>query len=167
MITIRPSLISTVLSSKFDEAMLVSADGQGQLHGRPMRIVDRPQDGQDSLWFVSARDAGKIAEIHGEPRVVILADGGRFVSISGDARVVVDPAKVADMWQESWKLWFPEGPAGGNVALIQVQPLRAEYWDQSLPNGIRFAIQATKAWLRNEKIAEPDGPEQHGKVRLS
>ncbi len=139
----------------FDDAMLVSANGQGQLHGRPMRIIVQQQEGLDDLWFVSARECAKITEIRGEPRVaVILADGKRFMSISGDARVVVDPLKIANMWDDSWKRWFPEGPKGDNIALIQVRPLHAKYWDPSRPDGIRFALEATKAWIKDEPHAE-------------
>jgi general stress protein 26 len=155
------------LLRKFDDAMLVSVDATGQLHGRPMRIVAHHQDSLDDLWFVTGLDSEKVAEMLAEPRVAVtLSDGKRYLSISGDARVVADPAKVEAMWQESWKLWYPEGPRSGKIALIQVRPIRAEYWDQSLPNGIRFALEAAKAWVKDEKIDEPDGPEQHAKVRF-
>ena len=155
------------LVRKFADAMLVSTDATGQLRGRPMRIVAHHQDSLDDLWFVSALDSGKMDELRAEPRVaVILADGKRFLSISGDAQIVVDPIKLEGMWHESWKLWFPEGPTGGNVAMIRIRPTHAEYWDRSLPNGIVFALQAAKAWIKDEKMEEPEGPEHHGKVQL-
>lgn len=151
----------------FDDAMLVSVDANGRLHGRPMRIADHQRDSADDLWFFTGINAEKLAEIRNTPQVAVtLADGKRFVSISGEARAVVDPAKIESMWQESWKLWFPDGPTGGGIALIQVLPQRAEYWDQSFPSGLRFALQAAKAWVANEAIEEPDRPEQHAKINL-
>jgi general stress protein 26 len=141
------------LLSKFEDAMLVTTDVRGQPHARPMRIAACDHAHLDDIWFASALDSGKIEEIRKEPRVAVtMADGSRFLSLSGHARVVVDQGKIADLWQDSWKIWFPEGPASGNIALIQVRPLRAEYWDQSLPQGFRLAIEAAKAWIRDEAI---------------
>lgn len=155
------------LIREFDDAMLVSLDADGQLHGRPMRIVGHQRDGADDLWFVTGINAEKVAEIRRDPRVAVtLADGTRFLSIGGEARAIVDPATIESMWQESWRLWFPDGPEAGGIALIQVLPQRAEYWDQSFPNGIRFALAAAKAWVANEAIEEPDRPEQHAKIRF-
>jgi general stress protein 26 len=156
------------LMREFENAMLVSIDSGGHLHGRPMRIVAHDCDVSDDLWFVTGLDSEKIAEIEKEQRVAVtLADGKRFLSISGDAHAVVDPGKIKAMWQESWRLWFPAGPEGGGIALIQVLPLHAEYWDQSFPTGLRFAFEAAKAWLGKQKIEEPNQPEQHAKVRLA
>ncbi|MFO7567420.1 MAG: pyridoxamine 5'-phosphate oxidase family protein [Enhygromyxa sp.] len=156
------------LVREFDDAMLVSLDGGGQLHGRPMRIVGHQQDGADDLWFFTGINAAKLAEMRQNPQVAVtMADGKRFVAISGEARIVVDPAKIQSLWNESWKLWFPDGPTGGGIALIQVLPQHAEYWDQSFPAGIRFALEAAKAWVANEAIEEPDRPEQHAKIQLS
>jgi general stress protein 26 len=155
------------LMLEFEDAVLVSVDTEGLLHGRPMQIAARHQDQLDDLWFVTAVDSGKIEEIHRNPRVaVILSDGKRYLSITGTGQVVTDRTKLANMWQERWKLWFPDGPTSGEAALIQVQPTRAEYWDRSLPNGIRFAFAAAKAWFNDEVIDVPEGPEHHAKVSL-
>lgn len=156
------------LVREFDDAMLVSVDAEGHLRGRPMRIVAHARDASDDLWFVTGVDSEKLEEIFQDPRVAVtLADGKRFLSISGDARPVVDAAMIAAMWQESWKLWFPEGPQSGRIALIQVLPIHAEYWDRSFPHGLRFAIEAAKAYLEHKRVDEPNEPEQHGKVRLA
>ena len=156
------------LMDEFEDAMLVSLDAGGQLRGRPMRIVAHNRDVSDDLWFVTGVDSEKLEEIFQDQRVAVtMADGKRFLSISGEARPVVDPAKIEAMWQESWKLWFPEGPRSGRIALIQVLPVRAEYWDRSFPHGLRFAVEAAKAYFEHKRIDEPDAPEQHGKVRLA
>lgn len=156
------------LVREFNDAMLVSVSVEGQLRGRPMQIVAFNRETPDDLWFVTALASEKIEEIRTQPRVVVtLADGKRFLSISGEARAIVDTAKLEAMWQESWKVWFPEGPRGGGIALIQVLPHYAEYWDRSFLNGLRFAFESAKAWVENEKVDEPDGPEEHAKVRLA
>jgi general stress protein 26 len=155
------------LLGKFDDAMLVSRDQHGRPHARPMRIVDRDRERPDDLWFVTSLDSGKVREIREEPRVAVtMADGKRFLAISGDASIVVDRPKIADMWEDAWKLWFPNGPTSADIALVQVRPVQAEYWDQSLPRGISFALEAIAAWAKDEPIEPPEGPEHHAKVDL-
>jgi general stress protein 26 len=155
------------LLGKFDDAMLVSTDGDGQPHARPMRIAARDHDRLDDLWFVTSINSGKIDEISGEPRVAVtMTDGDRYLALSGSARVVIDRGKVHELWKDSWRLWFPDGPGSEEIALIQVRPERGEYWDQSFPQGLRFALAAAKAWVTNEALERPDDPEQHAKVEL-
>jgi general stress protein 26 len=156
------------LMREFDDAMLVTMSAEGQLRARPLQIVAHNQDASDDLWFVTALDSEKVEEIGKQPRVAVtLADGKRFLSISGEARAIVDTAKIEAMWQESWRLWFPNGPMGGGIALIQVLPQCAEYWDRSFLHGLRFAFEAAKAWFRHEKMDEPNQPEDHAKIRLA
>jgi general stress protein 26 len=153
------------LVHEFSDAMLVTISAEGQLRGRPLQIIAHNQDTSDDLWFVTALGSEKVEEIRRQPHVAVtLADGKRFLSISGEARVIVDAAKIQTMWQESWRLWFPNGPMDGNIALIQVLPQWAEYWDRSFLHGLRFAFEAVKAFIRNEKLNEPNKPEDHAKV---
>jgi general stress protein 26 len=155
------------LIDEFDEAMLVSTDADGYPRARPMRIAARDHQ-RDELWFVSALDSGKIAEIRHDPRVAVtMADGSRFLSISGRAEVVEERDKIRELWREAWRVWFPKGPNSDDIALIQVRPLIAEYWDQSQPQGIRLMAEAAKAWLTGEPMDTPDEPEQHAKIKLS
>jgi general stress protein 26 len=156
------------LVHEFTDAMLVTVSAEGQLRGRPLQIVAHNRETADDLWFVTALGSEKVAEIRRQPHVAVtLADGRRFLSISGDARVIVDAAEIQTLWQESWRLWFPEGPTQGGIALICVLPQWAEYWDRSFLHGLRFAFEAAKGYLRNEKMDEPNKPEDHAKVRLS
>jgi len=155
------------LLGEFDNAMLVSTDEHGQPHGRPMRVAARSEEQSNDLWFVTSSTAGKIEEIRKEPRVaVVMADDKRFLSVSGHANVVLDQAKIEELWSDAWKIWFPNGPKSRDIALIQVQPLRGEYWDQSFPHGLRFALEAAKALIKNQAIDELDQPQHHAKVRL-
>ena len=40
-----------------------------------------------------------------------------------------DPAKAEELWNESLKAWFPDGPHDDGVVLIKVHAGTAEYWD--------------------------------------
>jgi len=150
---------------EFDDAMLVTHDPKGYAHARPMRIAACNEDRLDDVWFVTGVDSGKIDEIRREPRVAVtMADGSHYLSLTGHARVVRDAAKIKELWKDSWSIWFPDGPSSEDIALIQVRPIFGEYWDQSLPQGLSFAVEAAKAWMKDEKIDIPDGPEHHGRV---
>lgn len=155
------------LIDEFENAMLVSIDAHGHPHARPMRIAARDQDQRDDLWFVSGIESGKIAELQRDPLVAVtMSDGSRFLSISGRAEVTDDRAKIREIWREAWRVWFPKGPDSDDIALIQVRPVHAEYWDQSLPQGIRLMAKAAKAWITGEAMEPPDEPEQHATVKF-
>lgn len=155
----------TKLLHSFEDAMLISTDLRGQPHARPMRIAACDYTYLDDLWFITSLDSGKVEEIRNEPRVAVtMADGSRFLAISGHAQVVDDEGKVADMWQPEWTPWFPDGPTSDDVALIQVRPMRAEYWDRSLPQGVRFAIEAAKAWIHDERVDVRADSTNHGSL---
>lgn len=64
---------------------------------------------------MTAFDSGKTAELFDEPEVAVAMQGNaRVVSISGKAEVVIDRTdKVEELWSETWRPWFPGGPAVG------------------------------------------------------
>jgi general stress protein 26 len=152
------------LLSSFDEAMLVTLRDDTSLHARPMRIA-RAGSGGD-LWFATAIESQKVEEVRTtESCAVTLQRPRAFLTISGLAEVVRDRELIAEMWQESWRLWFPEGPNGASLCLIHVVPEHAEYWDNTGIKAWRFMLGAAFAALRG-RTPEAAGPELHGKVAL-
>ena len=111
-------------------SLLVTTGTGGQLHGRPMVALNKEFDGD--LWFASRQGAPKLDEI-GDNRHVLLAysepKSQNYVSISGLAALVRDPAKVASLWSEAMRVWFPKGPDDPSITLIKVEVESAEYWD--------------------------------------
>jgi hypothetical protein len=71
----------------------------------------------------------------------------KFVSISGTAVAVDDPRKVSEIWNEAWKVWFPGGKDDPTLTLLKVHVDRGEYWDNSGMSGIKYAIEAGKAYM--------------------
>jgi general stress protein 26 len=91
----------------------------------------------------------------------------KFVSISGTATAVDDPRKVAELWNESWKVWFLGGKTDPSLVLLKVQGDAGEYWDNGGVGGIKCLIEAGKAYLSGEKPREVEGdPKVDGKVRM-
>jgi general stress protein 26 len=50
----------------------------------------------------------------------IVSASNKYLSVSGVAEVCTDRAKIAELWTEEWKLWFPGGKDDANLALLRV-----------------------------------------------
>lgn len=150
------------LMAEFETAMLVSV-GDRELRGRPLHIVQRDEDA--TVWFVTARDSEKVDEIAADPSVaVIMQAGTKQLALAGRASLVDEPETIAAMWKESWRVWFPDGPEDPNIVLLRVKPTSAEYWDQRGLKGVRYLIDAAKAFVRGT-TPTPD-EEIHERVTL-
>jgi general stress protein 26 len=109
---------------------MLTTTGLGRLRSRPMVTQRTPFDG--SLWFLTARAAGKTGEIRDRQVVhvtFVSPTDNRYVWATGTATVLDDRAKVNELWHAGFKPWFPEGPASSTIALIKVRVEEAEYWD--------------------------------------
>ena len=154
------------LLSDFDSAMLVTRTAAGELRSRPMAVADVEPSG--CLWFVTERHSGKLEEIAHDDHVnVAMQSKWKFVSISGRAVAVDDARKVAEVWNEAWRVWFPGGKDDPSLVLLKVQGDEGEYWDNSGTGGIKYLIAAGKAYLSGTKPRDMEGdPKVHGKVAM-
>lgn len=151
------------LLREFDSAMLVTRTTDGQLRSRPMMLAD--VDANGCLWFITGTESGKMDEIEDEPHVNIAMQANRkYVSISGQAHAVDDRSKVEELWNEAWKIWFPGGKDDPNLVLLKVKGEMGEYWDNSGSSGVKYLIEAGKAYLRGTRPEVEGDPKIHGKV---
>ena len=147
----------------FDHAMLVTRAPDRSLRARPMAIADVESDGD--IWFVTSSASGKVDEILGDPTVAVtLQSGSRFLSLSGTASLSNDREKIAELWKEPWKVWFPQGRQSPELVLLKVSASEGEYWDNSGLNGLKYAFEAGKAYLKGER-ADVD-EQMNQKVKL-
>lgn len=153
------------LLEDFDVAMLVTRSDCGQLRSRPMAFA--AVDPEGTMWFLTERDSGKIDEIASDHHVnVAMQSKLKFVSISGQAVPVSDRAKIAEVWKESFKPWFPGGKEDPNLMLLRVDGEAGEYWDNSGTSGIKYLIEAGKAYLSGTQPDVEHDPKIHGKVAM-
>jgi general stress protein 26 len=116
------------------------------MRARPLSIAEQRDDA--ALYFTTAIESPKVAELSADPHVaVVMQDARKFVSLSGTARVIEDRALVDKLWSESWKVWFPKGKDDPSLCLIAVEPAEAAYWDMAGVRGIRYAFEMAKAYL--------------------
>jgi general stress protein 26 len=131
--------------SGFDLAMLTTHCPNDRLSARPMAIADTDSDG--SVWFVTDRDSGKLIDLASDPEVcVAMQDGKRFVSLSGRAKISDDRKRTIELWQDGWRVWFPDGPDDPSSVLIHVLAEQDAYWDNSGVQGIKYLVEAGKAY---------------------
>ena len=153
------------LMHEFHVAMLVTRSAEGQLRSRPMALADVGADG--TLWFITQRDSSKVDEIAHDTQVnVAMQSTMKFVSLSGTASPVEDRAKIRQLWNESWKVWFPGGKDDPALLLVQVHGDTGEYWDNSGTSGIKYLLEAGKAYLSGTRPDVAGDPNVHGKVNL-
>jgi general stress protein 26 len=153
------------LIDDFDAAMLVTRTPAGELRSRPMAVAEVEPSG--TLWFMTQSDSGKMDEIADDDHVnVVMQSKLKFVSISGRVTPMKDRAKAAELWNEGWKTWFPGGKDDPKLMLLKVDGETGEYWDNSGSSGIKYAIEAGKAYLSGTRPDVERDPKIHGKVDL-
>lgn len=147
----------------FDSAMLVTTAEDGGLRSRPMAVAGCDPD--EPLYFVTSIDSPKVKELERDPRVnVAMQSRARYVSLSGTALVVRERALIDRLWSDAWKVWFPKGKDDPALCLLAVEPHEAEYWDTAGAKGVRYLLQAVKAYTQGTTPATAD--DQHAKVTL-
>lgn len=141
------------LFEKFDTALLVTQSDRQQLRCRPMAIAGTEND--SAVWFATSLDAAKVSEIMAHPQVCVAMQSGRScLSLSGKATIVYDRAKIRELWDASWRVWFPDGPMDSSIALIRVEMSEGEYWDTTGLKGFKYLFKAGRAYLAGETMNE-------------
>lgn len=97
---------------------------------RPMSIKEA--DASGALWFLSASDSHKNAEIQADPAVRLYLQSSKhsgFLVLDGHATISRDPQRIDDLWNPIMKTWFTEGKDDPRITVIQVAPQSGYYWD--------------------------------------
>ena len=142
-------------------AMLTTIGADDALHCRPMAMQEATFDGD--LWFFTGQSTHKVEEVRARPRVALSYADAReqlFVSVSGHAEVLVDGARMRELWRPAYLAWFPRGLADADLALLKVRVDEAEFWRS---HGSVVAIAGFIKALTTGQRAEPS---EHRYVRM-
>ncbi|QDV75824.1 pyridoxamine 5'-phosphate oxidase family protein [Botrimarina mediterranea] len=147
----------------FTVGMLVTEGPDKVLTARPMNVAAIDSDAD--IWFCTQVDTPKTDDIQSHPDVLVaFQDSGRYLTLNGPAEINRSRSKINELWNESWKVWFPDGPDDPKLALLHVKATHGQYWDNSWLQGLSYAIRAGQAYWRGE---EPEIPEDvNAKVEL-
>ena len=145
--------------------MLVNTDLESGLRSRPMAITRQDSD-TGLLYFSTSVITGKVEEIERNPHVNIsMQSSSQFVSLSAKATIIPDRALITEMYNASWKVWYPEGPQQEDIRLIKFDPEQGEYCDMSGLKGLKFLWEAGKSIALEEKL-DFDDPNTNSKVDM-
>jgi general stress protein 26 len=135
-------------------AMMTTRRSDGHLRSRAM--ANQKRAGGADLWFVTADGTAKLADIAQDPHVNLsyYKDSNReWVSVSGIATISKDRAKIAELYEPDWSVWFPkEGDArhgtsdDPRIVLIGVKVHAAEFLEVNKPRPV-LLYEFVKGWL--------------------
>ncbi len=97
---------------------------------RPMAI--QQADDAGALWFLSASDSHKNAEIEADPGVRLLLQSSKhsgFLALEGQATISRDRDRIDALWNPIMKTWFTGGKDDPRITVIRVTPSSGYYWD--------------------------------------
>lgn len=115
---------------------------------RPMSVQQVDDDG--NIWFLSANDSYKNAELSNDASVQLLFQGSQysdFLTLYGKAEISTDKAKIKELWQPIIKAWFTEGENDPRITVIKVVPAEGYYWDTKHGKIVAMAKTAIGALL--------------------
>lgn len=140
------------LMENFNTGMLVTKSKDGGLRSRPMAIAEVDEDSGDII-FATSLETEKVDELLRHPNVnVSLQSKTTYLSLTGQATIEQDEDRIEELWDETWKLWFPEGKEQDDLALIRVKTETGEYWDLSGTEVLSFLYEAGKAFIKDDEI---------------
>ena len=147
----------------FHVAMVVSHADDGSMIARPMAIARIDRGG--AMFFTTNLDEAHPEELAADPRVTIVVQSKtQFAAVRGTAKLSSDGALIHSLWHENWRIWFPEGKDDPKIAILVVEPIHGEYWDNAQSSGLKFAFAAAKAYLRGKL---PEDREEHAEVDMT
>jgi general stress protein 26 len=122
-----------------DIAMMTTVEPDGHLRSRPMMVSRMDFDG--TLWFFTNEYTGKVDEINHNHSVNLSFENPEkhsFVSVTGEATLIRDESLFRELWNPMLRPWFPEGLHTPHLALIRINPIEAEYWENADSRITRF-----------------------------
>jgi general stress protein 26 len=148
------------LLAEHDTALLTTRGPDGHFHTRPMATQRKEHRG--AIWFATSSGSDKCRDIRSEPRVALTfmkgERGPSYLSVSGTCRIVDDRALIHEMWDPSWRPWFPDGRDQADLVLLEVTPEHVE-WVR--PRGGKLKVLKTMVMRVLTRTREEPGEKKH------
>lgn len=132
------------LLPSFRTAMLITKGSEsGEMHMRPMGLQGDLANFGGTLWFFTDDRSHKVREIERDPRVHLAfqnEQASRYLQLSGTASLVVDRAKMRELYTPDVRAWFPGGVDDPHIALIRIDVTNGTFWES--PGGIVHVLAA-------------------------
>lgn len=89
-----------------------------------------------TVYFCTSAASGKVRELCANPAAAAyFALPGRFrgVMLTGDAEVLEDMESKEALWDEGWRVYWPDGPSDPDCVVVRLTPREANGWWGSEP----------------------------------
>jgi general stress protein 26 len=109
--------------------MLTTHTAAGETRSRPMLVHDVDEHGW--MWFLTDRTSRAACELSRNPDTAVMFQsphGDRYVAVHGTAIVVRDDLKLKQIWNPTFRAWFPKGRRDPEIALVALRIARVDYW---------------------------------------
>jgi general stress protein 26 len=146
-------------------AMMTTRRSDGHLRARAM--ANQKRSAGADLWFVCRDGSAKLADLAHDPHIGLTyyRDANReWVSVSGLATISRDRAKVHELYQPDWKMWFDDDgdprhgtPDDPRMVLIGVTVHAAEFLEINASRPVML-FELVKGWATG---TEPKISEMH------
>jgi general stress protein 26 len=134
-------------------AMVTTIAEDTALRCRPMRLERLESDA--TLLFLTHLSSHKTDEVRRDSRVNVAFqsdNGDRYVSVSGRATVSHDVDRMRDLWNPTYRAWFPHGVEDPDSAIFTDRIDRVEYWD--VPSSRLMRLWGVVKALTTGQVAE-------------
>ena len=134
-------------------AMVTTVADDDLFRSRPMLLERLEDDG--SLVLLTHVSSQKVHELRRDPRVnVTFVDdkGTRYVYATGTGRVARDEQQIEELWNPTYRAWFPGGRHDPEIAVLTIDVQRVEYWD--VPSSRLVRLWGAVRALATGKVAE-------------
>lgn len=114
-----------------DFCMMVTQDGRGTFHSRPMSNNGKVEFDGNS-WFFTYDDSSKVRQLEKDHTVSLIfqTDKMVFIECYGTASIIKQKSILAEKWVDSLSMWFPKGLETPGICLLKVTASRIHFWDK-------------------------------------
>jgi len=104
--------------------------------GKPyIRLMYTPRVDEDlTVWYATSLKSNKVRHIRINPYAcTIFTEDMAYVRLSGPAEVVTDDELKAELWEDDWSRYWPEGKTDPDYVLVKITPDEGEMLDMNNP----------------------------------
>lgn len=119
------------MMKNLDYCMMITHDGRGSMHARPMSNNGKVEYDGNS-WFFTYKGSHKVKQIDGDAKVSLIFQTKDMVFIEcyGRATITDDKSLLEEKWVDELNMWFPQGIETPGICLLKVTANRVHYWNK-------------------------------------
>jgi general stress protein 26 len=117
-------------------------------------------DDEGNIWFFSGLDTDRNQIIKKDKKVqLFFSDTSKhfYLVATGEAEIVLDKAKMNELWNPFLKIWFNDGVNDKNISLIKVNAKNAYYWDNEGGKMVIFFKMIASVVTGNDYVDAKEG----------